>query len=82
MLDETVDADEVDGVSNEMPLLLKVDEASVSIVLLLLLPFSLTKYSAIFAEVKESFEIYNNQLGAVKIAELVKNLSKSCSLRN
>ena len=82
MLDETVDADEVDGVSNEMPLLLKVDEASVSIVLLLLLPFSLTKYSAIFAEVKESFEIYNNQLGAVEIAELVKNLSKSCSLRN
>ena len=42
---------------------MEVNEAGVSIVLLLLLPFSLTKYSAIFAEVKESFEIYNNQLG-------------------
>ena len=42
-----------------------VEAAGVSIELLLLLPFSLTKYSAIFAEVKESFEIYNNQLGGL-----------------
>jgi hypothetical protein len=45
--------------------LLEVDEAGVSIEMPLFLPFSLTKYSAIFAEVKESFEIYNNQLGGM-----------------
>ena len=42
------------------------NEVGVSVELPLLLPFSLTKYSAIFAEVKGSFEIYNNQLGGLK----------------
>ncbi len=42
------------------------NEVGVSSKLLLLPPFSLTKYSAIFAEVKGSFEIYNNQLGGLK----------------
>jgi hypothetical protein len=61
--DEADEADEVDetGVSIEMPLL-EVDEASVSIEMPLLLPFSLTKYSAIFSEVKGSFEVNNNQI--------------------
>ena len=47
--------------SIEMPLL-EVDEAGVSIEMPLLLPFSLTKYSAIFSEVKGSFGVNNNQL--------------------
>ena len=51
------EADEVDvGEANE------VDEAGVSIETPLLLPFSLTKYSAIFSEVKGSFGVNNNQL--------------------
>ena len=48
-------------VSIEMPLL-EVGEAGVSIEMPLLLPFSLTKYSAIFSEVKGSFGVNNNQL--------------------
>jgi hypothetical protein len=40
----------------------KSNEVDVSVELPLLIPFSLTKYSAIFAEVKGSFEIDNNQL--------------------
>ena len=60
--EESDDADEVEEAD-------EADEANESvgvfIELLLLLPFSLTKYSAIFAEVKESFEIYNNQLGGL-----------------
>ena len=40
----------------------EVDEAGVSIKMPLLLPFSLTKYPAIFAEVKGSFGVNNNQL--------------------
>jgi hypothetical protein len=45
-----------------MPLL-EVDNAGVSIEMPLLFPFSLTKYSAIFAEVKGSFfGVNNNQL--------------------
>ena len=48
-------ADEVDEAD-------KSDEASVSIEMPLLLPFPLTKYSAIFTEVKGSFGINNNQL--------------------
>ncbi len=61
--DEADEADEVDetGVSIEMPLL-EVDEAGLSIEMPLSFPFSLTKYSAIFAEVKGSFEVNNNQL--------------------
>ena len=67
--DESDDADEVDeadkvdktGVSIGMPLL-EVNEAGVSIEMPLLLPFSLTKYSAIFSEVKGSFEVNNNQI--------------------
>ncbi len=61
--DESDEADEVDEVvvSIEMPLL-EVDEAGVSIDMPLLLPFSLTKYSAIFSEVKGSFEVNNNQI--------------------
>ena len=54
--DESDDADEVDEAD-------KVDKTGVSIGMpLLLFPFSLTKYSAIFAEVKGSFGVNNNQL--------------------
>ena len=52
--DESDVADEVDEAD-------KSDEG-VSIEMPLLLPFSLTKYSAIFTEVKGSFGINNNQL--------------------
>jgi hypothetical protein len=38
------------------------NEALVFVELLLLLPFSLTKYTAIFMEVKGCFGIYYNQL--------------------
>ena len=48
-----------------------VDKAGVFIKMPLLLLFSLTKFSAIFAEVKEFFGINNNQLGSWN----------SCSLR-
>ena len=44
-------------------LLLVVVVAVETLSLSLVLPFSLTKYSAIFLEVKESFEVNNNQLG-------------------
>jgi hypothetical protein len=40
----------------------EVDETDVFIKMPLLLPFSFTKYSAIFTEVKGSFGINNNQL--------------------
>jgi len=43
-------------------LLLEADKAGVSIEMPLLFPFSLTKYFVIFAEVKESFGVNNNQL--------------------
>ncbi len=44
-------------------LLLVVVVAVETLSLSLVLPFSLTKYSAIFSKVKESFEVNNNQLG-------------------
>ncbi len=44
----------------------KVGDAGMTIETPILLPFSLTKHSAIFAEVKGSFEIFNNQLGGLK----------------
>jgi hypothetical protein len=56
--DEAGKTDEADE-ANEAN---EVDEAGVSIKMPLLLPFSLTKYSAIFAEVKGSFGVHNNQL--------------------
>jgi hypothetical protein len=43
----------------------KSNKVGMSIKLLLLLPFSLTKYSAIFAEVIGCFGIFNNQLGGL-----------------
>ena len=43
---------------------------------LLLFPFSLTKYSAIFAKVKGDFGINDNQFESVKIAGSVKIWSK------
>ncbi len=63
--DESDVADEVDKAdkSDKADEADEVDEAGVvSIEMPLLLPFSLTKYSAIFTEVKESFGINNNQL--------------------
>jgi hypothetical protein len=42
------------------------NKVGVSVELPLLLPFSLTKYSAIFAEVKGCFGINNNQLESLK----------------
>ena len=59
-----IDADEAND-SNEVNKA-KSNEVGVSVELPLLLPFSLTKYCAIFAEVKGSFERYNNQLGGLK----------------
>ena len=56
--DEVDEADMSDGADEAD----EVDEAGVSIEMPLLLPFSLTKYSAIFTEVKGSFGINNNQL--------------------
>ncbi len=44
--------------------------------------YSLTKYSAIFAEVEGYFGIHNNQLGTVEIAESEEVWSKLFSLRN
>ena len=49
---------EADKVANKAV----ANDAAVSIETPLLLPFSLTKYSAIFVEVKGHFEINNNQL--------------------
>ncbi len=54
-VDEAVKSDKADEAD-------EVNEAGVSIKMPLLLPFSLTKYSAIFTEEKGSFGINNNQL--------------------
>jgi hypothetical protein len=43
--------------------------------------YSLTKYSAIFAEVEGYFGIHNNQLGTVEISKSKEIWSKLCSLR-
>ncbi len=43
--------------------------------------YSLTKYSAIFAEVEGYFEIHNNQLRTVEIAKSKEIWSQLCSLR-
>ena len=63
--DESDVADEVDEAdkSDKADEADEVEEAGVvSIEMPLLLPFSFTKYSAIFTEVKGSFGINNNQL--------------------
>ena len=71
--DESDDANEVDeaneakkaneaGKADKAEEADEVDEAGVSIEMPLLLPFSLTKYPAIFAEVKGSFGVNYNQL--------------------
>ncbi len=57
------EADKAD-LTNETDKANYVDKAGVFIKMSLLLPFSLTKYSAIFAEVKGFFGINNNQLGS------------------
>ena len=72
MIDEVVCGLQIDEIgaaieSDESDVADEVDEADksdegVSIEMPLLLPFSLTKYSAIFTEVKGSFGINNNQL--------------------
>ncbi len=62
VVDETK-ADEAD-LTNVTDKANYVDKAGVFIKMPLLLPFSLTKFSAIFAEVKEFFGINNNQLGS------------------
>ncbi len=60
----TNDADGIDevGVADDPIMINKV----VLGMLTLFVPFSLTKYSAIFAEVKGFFGINNNQLGSLK----------------
>ncbi len=102
LTDDASKVDKADKVANKAG----ANNAGVFIETPLLLPFSLTKYSAIFAEVKGCFQINNNQLlgfeaavdnvhgrlndgneidnqlGTVKLAGLVKDLSKSCSLRS
>ena len=63
---EAIAVDEVVVVAVEtlsLSLSLIVVVAVKTLSLSLVLPFSLTKYSAIFSEVKESFEVNNNQLG-------------------
>ncbi len=75
-VDLTIVADEVNeankaSVSIELPMLLPFLSICRSlfdngVVIVLYMPFSLMKYSAIFTEVKEDFEIINNQLGRLK----------------
>ena len=65
--DEVNDANEADE-ADEADDADEVDEAGVSIKMPLLLPFSLTKYPAIFAEVKGSFGVNNNQLLGFDVA--------------
>ncbi len=75
-VDLTVEADTVKeadkaSVSIELPMLLPFLSICRSmfdncIAILLYLPFSLTRYSAIFTEVKGDFKIINNQLGRLK----------------
>ena len=57
-VEEANEADEADEADDAD----EVNEAGLSIEMPLLLPFSLTKYSAIFLEVKGSFEVNNNQI--------------------
>ncbi len=59
------------SVSIELPMLLPFLSICRSmfdngVAIVLYLPFSLTKYSAIFTEVKGDFKIINNQLGRLK----------------
>jgi hypothetical protein len=76
----------------------EANKAGVSVKMPLLLPFSLTKYTAIFVEVKGCFGINYNQLGGLKrgclstcslliqfvcVESVLKNIwSKYCSLRS
>ena len=63
-LDKAVEANKADK-SNEVNKAVaanEADEAYEAIEMPMLLPFSLTKYPAIFAEVKGSFGVNNNQL--------------------
>ncbi len=70
VVDEVKEADKA-SVSIELPMLLPFLSICRSlfdngIAIVLYLPFSLTKYSAIFTEVKGDFKIINNQLGCLK----------------
>jgi hypothetical protein len=75
-IDLTIVANEVKeadkaSVSIELPMLLPFLSIcrllfDNGVAIFLYLPFSLTKYSAIFTEVKRDFEIINNQLGCLK----------------
>ncbi len=63
-VDLTNDADAIDEVGTADDSIM-IDKVVLGL-LTLFLPFSLPKHSAIFAEVKGFFGIYNNQLGSLK----------------
>ena len=59
----------------------EANKAVVFVELPLLLPFSLTKYTAIFVEVKGCFRIFNNQLGGLNSWIILnKNSKRFCVL--
>ena len=61
----TNDADAIDEVGTADDSIM-IDKVVLGLLTLFLLPFSLPKHSAIFAEVKGFFGINNNQLGSLK----------------
>jgi hypothetical protein len=71
--------DEAIALEKAVDALVKLGEIFLTIVVLILV-FSLTKYSVIFTEVEGDFGKFFNQLGTVEIAVLVKIWSKSHSL--
>ena len=72
---------EVIALEKAVDALIKLGELCLTVVILILV-FSLTKYSVTFTEVEGDFGKINNQLGTVEIAESVEIWSKSCSLRD
>ena len=73
--------DEAIALEKAVDALIKLGELCLTVVILILV-FSLTKYSVTFTEVEGDFGKINNQLGTVEIAESVEIWSKSCSLRD
>ena len=73
-VDETYEADKANGV-NEATVLDEAVDAGI-------IYFSLTKCSAIFAEVKEYFEANNNQLGLVFDVQIRPMCRSNSSVQN
>ncbi len=75
--------DEAIALEKAVDALIKLGELCLTIVIvILILVFSLTKYSVTFTEVEGDSGKINNQLGTVEIAESVEIWSKMCSLRD